>query len=82
MPKRFTVLLHKNVEVHGYSVIVPELPGCFSQGDTLQDALNNAREAIKLHLEGLREAGEEVPVETEPFVVAHVDVSVPMRATA
>ena len=76
---RYTALLHKNNNVPGYSVIVPELPGCFSQGDTLQEALENVREAIELHIEGLREAGDEIPEETEPFLVAHVDV--PVRAS-
>lgn len=71
---RYTVLLHKNREVGGYSVIVPELSGCFSQGETLQEALENIKEAIELHIEEMIEAGEEVPQETEPFVVAHVDV--------
>ena len=73
---RYTVLLHKNSQVGGYSVIVPELPGCFSQGATLKEALENAKEAIALHLEGLLEEGEEIPEEKEPFVMAHVDVSV------
>jgi predicted RNase H-like HicB family nuclease len=35
----------------GYSVYVPSLPGCISEGDTLEDALANIREAIDLYLE-------------------------------
>lgn len=34
----------------GYSVSVPSLPGCFSQGDTFEEALNNIKEAIELYL--------------------------------
>lgn len=74
---RYTVLLHRNTEVPVYSVIVPELPGCFSAGVTMDEALANAREAIELHLEGLAEDGEEMPVEEEPFIVAHVEVALP-----
>jgi predicted RNase H-like HicB family nuclease len=35
----------------GFSVSVPALPGCFSQGDTFEEALKNVREAIELYLE-------------------------------
>ncbi|MBI2918487.1 MAG: type II toxin-antitoxin system HicB family antitoxin [Chloroflexi bacterium] len=76
------MLLHRNEQVPGYSVIVPELPGCFSQGRTLTEALENAREAVSVHIRGLIAAGEEVPEETEPFVVAHVDVAEPVGARA
>lgn len=45
-----------------YGVEVPDLPGCFSAGDTLDEALENAREAVAFHVEGLLDAGEAVPV--------------------
>jgi predicted RNase H-like HicB family nuclease len=45
----------------GYSVHVPALPGCHTQGDTMDEALANAREAIELHIEGLKEIGHPVP---------------------
>jgi predicted RNase H-like HicB family nuclease len=46
----------------GYIVAeVPSLPGCVSQGKTREEALANAREAISLHEEVLRERGEPVP---------------------
>ena len=51
-----------------YGVIVPDLPGCYSAGDTIDDALRNAREAIELHLEGLSEDGLDIPT---PKTVAH-----------
>jgi len=35
----------------GYTVYVPSLPGCISEGDTLEEALENIREAIDLYLE-------------------------------
>jgi antitoxin HicB len=37
----------------GYSVSVPELPGCFTQGETIEEALNMAKEAICLYVESL-----------------------------
>jgi predicted RNase H-like HicB family nuclease len=43
---------------------VPDLPGCISVGDTIEDTGRNIREAITLYLEGLREHGEVVPEPT------------------
>jgi predicted RNase H-like HicB family nuclease len=48
--RKFKVLLIEEPE-GGYSVEVPELPGCFTEGDTLQEALANAREAIECYLD-------------------------------
>ncbi len=44
-----------------FGVIVPSLPGCYSAGKTLDEAIENSREAIELHLEGLVEDGQEIP---------------------
>ncbi len=44
-----------------WSVIVPNLPGCFSWGPTRPEAARNAREAIEGHIEALREIGEPIP---------------------
>lgn len=51
-------------EQHAYSVVVPDLPGCFSAGDTFDDAIANAREAIEGHLESLSEHGDPIPTAT------------------
>lgn len=51
------VALHKEPE-SVYGVSVPDLPGCFSAGETIEEAMENAREAIGLHVEGLLEDGE------------------------
>ena len=61
----FTIILHPESEDGGYSVTVPALPGCYSQGDTIEDAIARAKEAIQLHIEGLVEDGEPIPVEAE-----------------
>lgn len=45
----------------GISVEFPDLPGCFSYGDTDIEALNNAKEALELHLFGLEDDNEEIP---------------------
>lgn len=46
----------------GYFVVeVPSLPGCMSQGETREEALENIKEAIELHIEVLQERGEPIP---------------------
>jgi predicted RNase H-like HicB family nuclease len=55
-----------------YAAHVPDLPGCISVGATLEECEKNIREAIELHLEGLREAGESVPPPSAR--VGYVDV--------
>jgi predicted RNase H-like HicB family nuclease len=58
-------------ETGGYVVEVPSLPGCISQGDTLDEALANIREAIELYIEGMAELGQEVPEDNgQIFVLA------------
>ena len=44
-----------------YGVQFPDLPGCFSAGDTLDEAIFNAAEALAFHIEGLLDAGEKIP---------------------
>lgn len=47
---RFKVILEPSAE-GGYTVYVPSLPGCISEGETVEDALKNIQEAIELYLE-------------------------------
>jgi predicted RNase H-like HicB family nuclease len=58
---RYPIAIEAGDARHAYSVVVPDLPGCFSAGDTLDEALMNAQEAILLHLEGLLDAGKPLP---------------------
>lgn len=58
----YSVIYQPDPEV-GYGAFVPLLPGCHSQGDTLEEAEAHVREAIEVYLESLRAHGEEIPVE-------------------
>lgn len=58
---RFPIVLHSDDGVR-FGVTVPDLPGCFSAGDTLDAALDSAAEAIDLHLEGLTGNGGAIPL--------------------
>lgn len=56
----YRVLLRKEPE-GGFTVNVPSLPGCITFGETLEDSMSMAQEAIELYLESLKEHSEEVP---------------------
>ncbi len=72
----YTVIIH-GAEEGGYWTEVPALPGCFSQGESVDEALRNIREAIELHVEGLKEDGLGILQDTG-FVISRVEVpSVP-----
>ena len=59
---RYTVVLEQE-EDGGFVAAVPALPGCVSQGDTREEAIENVREAIAVYLEDCRDSGEPVPTE-------------------
>jgi len=56
----YPIVIHKD-KGSDYGVTVPDLPGCFSGGSTMDEAIDMAREAIELHLEGLIEDGQLIP---------------------
>lgn len=58
---RFPVVIHKD-RGSDYGVTVPDLPGCFSAGETADEALNSVIEAIECHVEGLLLDGESIPL--------------------
>ena len=58
---RYPIAIEPGDATHAYGVVVPDLPGCFSAGDTLDEAIANAPEAIALWLEAVVERGEVAP---------------------
>lgn len=62
MKRTYTVVLRSEPE-GGFSVFVPALPGCFSYGDTIPEALAMAEDAIRCHVGGLRSLGKPIPRE-------------------
>lgn len=70
----YTVILHQ-AEEGGYWAEVPALPGCYSQGETVEQTMRNVKEAIESHLEALREDKEEIPAE-EGLVIGRVKIAV------
>ena len=72
--RRYTVLLLPDPDDGGYTATVPALPGCITEGDSLEDVLENARDTIRLYLEDVREAGEPLPEERARPVLEVVEV--------
>ena len=71
MRRRYAVIIEGGGE--GYSAYVPDLPGCVAAGDTVEEVQRLIREAIALHLEGMREDGQPIP---EPVTLCN-DVDLP-----
>jgi len=68
----YTVILHP-AEEGGYWAEVPALPGCFSQGETVEETLKNIKEAIESHLIALKAEGRHPPKD-QTMVFSHVEV--------
>ncbi|MCZ7545224.1 MAG: type II toxin-antitoxin system HicB family antitoxin [Anaerolineae bacterium] len=65
------VILVPDEDGVGFTAEVPSLPGCISEGDTLEETLENIREAIALYIESMKAHGEPVP-EDRPIQVVKV----------
>lgn len=72
MHHRVAVVVEKDAD--GYFAFCPQLHGCFTQGQTYEEALENIQDAIRLHIEDRRERGEPVPT-FDSFTVTSVDVA-------
>jgi predicted RNase H-like HicB family nuclease len=57
----YQIVLEEDLEVGGYTAYIEELPGCITQGETLDETIENIHEAKELWLEIVFEQGEEIP---------------------
>jgi predicted RNase H-like HicB family nuclease len=71
MAHRFTVILEKE-EDGGYHVFCPVLPGCHTQAESIEEGVQNIREAISLYIESLVEDG--LPVPEEDILIKPVEI--------
>ena len=58
---RYTVIFQPDDERNGFTVEIPALPGCITEGDTIEEAMANAKEAIELFIETLKDLGKPIP---------------------
>lgn len=64
------------VKEGGFWSRVPALPGCFSQGETIEETIEKTKEAIELYLEGLTADKEEIPEESAQTLNIRIPVNV------
>ncbi len=78
----YTIELHAADpdEGEGFWVSVPALPGCFTQGETYDEAVSRAQEAIECHLEALAKSGQPIPAESQHPTILGVSVALPQVA--
>ena len=72
---KYTVVLLADAK-KGYTVVVPSLPGCVSEGDTVEEALSMAADAMSLYIESARQHNEEIPVELPGTLIGEVEAPV------
>ena len=71
---KFQVIFTYDEEYQGYVAEVPELPGCFSQGKTVEEAMTNVRDANEGVLEVMSQRGEPYKPATRPVLVGEIAV--------
>ena len=71
---RFSVVVESDKD--GYFAFCPELQGCYSQGDTYEEALENIKDAIRLHVEDRLAEQEEIPEPVKSLSLPTIEVAV------
>lgn len=73
---RYLIIIEKGEE--NYGAYSPDLPGCVAVGDTVEEVERNMREAIKMHIQGMIEDHEPIPVPQS--TAEYVDIALPDTA--
>ncbi len=73
----FQIVVEKEPEDEGYYAYSPTLPGCFSNGKSIEEARRNIREAIEQHMTALRSRGQSIPQNDRLVHVEELTVGVP-----
>jgi len=73
----FSIVIEKKEDDEGYLAHSPTLPGCFSNGKTIEDARKNIREAIQQHIASLLAHGQPVPQNEKLVHVEELTVGIP-----
>jgi predicted RNase H-like HicB family nuclease len=70
---KFSVVVER--DSNGYFALCPELQGCYTQGDTYEEVMENIKESIRLHIEDRIESGEDIP-QAESVSITLMEVAV------
>ena len=76
MLTRYKVVMEQDALEGGYTVTVPGLPGCITEGDSFDEAMANVQEAILGYLEALKKEGLPLPQEAPRLVFGEVEVAI------
>lgn len=69
---KVSVIIQKDKD--GYFAFCPELPGCYTQGNSFEEILGNIKDAVKLYIEDMIESGEEIP-KFEAITISQIEVT-------
>jgi len=72
---QYTAIFEPDKQTGGYTVTIPSLPGCISEGDTFEEALKNIKEAVTLYLEVMKKEKGEI-IKEEGVIIAPIRVKV------
>ncbi|MEP7348363.1 MAG: type II toxin-antitoxin system HicB family antitoxin [Sphingorhabdus sp.] len=70
---RYPIAIEPGDETTAFGVVVPDLPGCFSAGDTLDEAMVNVQEAIALWMDSVLDSGQAIPTPSSLDVLRNND---------
>lgn len=73
---QYTAVFEPDTESGGFSVTIPTLPGCISEGDSFEQALKNIQEAASLYIETMQNEKFDVPTQGKGIVIAPIEVRV------
>ncbi len=71
----YTAVFDPDEKSGGFTVTIPSLPGCISEGDTFEEALANIKEAASLYIEVMKEKKFAIPQEERGVVIAPIEVT-------
>ena len=73
---QYTAIFEPDAKCGGFTVTIPVLPGCISEGDTFEEASSNIEEAASLYLEVMKEKKADIPEEDRGVVVAPIQIRI------
>ncbi len=73
---QYTAIFEPDEETGGFTVTIPSLPGCISEGDSFEEALQNIQEAAGLYIEVIKDRKMEIPREEKGVVIAPVEIRI------
>lgn len=73
---QYTAVFEPDEKSGGFTVTIPSLPGCISEGDTFEESLENIQEAASLYIEVMQKRKSLIPMEQRGVVIAPVEIRV------